>query len=70
MAGGSYSAKVMAETGARNARKNRAVHCIEGEYVTNSQIAERVGCTLAQTTFRMTRARRLPGPVTWERLRK
>jgi hypothetical protein len=42
---------------------------IEGEYVTTAQIAERLGVSRKTAVDRLSRARRLPGAVTWDRLR-
>lgn len=45
-----------------------ATYCIEGEWVTMQQIAERLGITRVQVSDRMRRERKKPGPLTWEGL--
>lgn len=44
-------------------------YLIEGEYVTSAQIAERLGLSTSTAEGRFRRARKMEGPVTWDRLR-
>lgn len=65
---------LLREYASKGANGNRAsargaLHCIEGEYLTTAQIGERLGIERKRAGERLSRARRLPGPVTWERLR-
>lgn len=65
---------LLREYAAKGARGNKAaargaVTCIEGDYVTTAQIGERLGISRGRAGERLSKARRLPGPVTWERLR-
>lgn len=42
--------------------------CIEGGYYTRTQIAERLGVARKTANDRLRRARKMDGPVTWEKL--
>ena len=53
-----------------SSRKQGSVYCIEGENVSMAQIAARLGCTKAAASVRMAKAKKLPGPITWARLRR
>ena len=55
----------------RKARGNAvrvATYCIEGEWVTMQQVAERLGLTERQAQSRMSRERNRAPAVTWEGL--
>ena len=43
-------------------------HCIEGEYLTTREIAERIGMSYRAAAQRLADARKSEGAVTWERL--
>lgn len=65
---------LLREYASKGANGNRAaargaVTCIEGEYVTTAQIGERLGIDRKRAGERLSRARRIAGPVTWNRLR-
>jgi hypothetical protein len=55
----------------RSARRNRAAHAymIEGETLTLTAIAARLGISVAALGERMKVSRRRPGPLTWDSLR-
>jgi len=53
---------------ARAAAKRLGRYSIEGELVTDAQIAERVGCTEIAAQGRRIKAAKLDGPITWARL--
>jgi hypothetical protein len=42
---------------------------IEGEYLTTAQIGERLGVSGKHAASLLSKARRMAGPVTWDRLR-
>ena len=52
----------------RKSRPEVAVHCIEGQFCTVAEIAERLGRTPKAVSSLLSRARRKPGPITWARL--
>jgi DNA-directed RNA polymerase specialized sigma24 family protein len=64
------SPHVMAETGRSAAKRRISVYRIESENLTLAQIAERLAVSVRVATSRLEYARRMPGPVTWERLRR
>lgn len=70
MSGCAFSPKTMARVGTRNAKARQARYMIEGESLLLAEIAARLGMDRVKTGLAMGRARKLPGPVTWERLRK
>lgn len=43
--------------------------CIDGEYVTIEQIAERLGCSYDAARGRLNTLRTKPDPITWEALK-
>lgn len=46
-----------------------ALYCIGGEYVRMPDIAERLDVHLTTAQERYRKAKRMPGPITWESLR-
>jgi hypothetical protein len=65
---------LLREYASKGARGNRAaargaVNCIEGEYLTTAQIGERLGVSRKAAASRLSKVRRMPGRVTWDRLR-
>ena len=70
MSGDTFSPKVMARVGARNARARQSRYMVEGESLLLAEIAMRLGVDRIKAGLALGRARKLPGPVTWERLRK
>jgi hypothetical protein len=64
------SPHVLAEAGRRAAKRCIQRYLIEGESVTWKDIAARIGTTVNTAQQRWRAARKLAGPVTWERLRK
>jgi len=52
----------------RGAAKRAALYLIEGQYITADQLAERMGTEKAKAVSRYSRAKRKPGPMTWEKL--
>ena len=52
-----------------SAKRRAEQWCIEGEYVTAAQMAERVGVTVDTVHGRLSNAKQMEGAVTWERLR-
>lgn len=53
---------------ARTAAKRVGRYKIEGEYVTDAQIAERLGVTTDRAQKRRKEAAKLDGPITWAKL--
>lgn len=49
--------------------KRLASVLIEGEYLTATDIGERLGVSSSVARERLQRCKKMPGPVTWERLR-
>lgn len=51
----------------RSAQRMRqlSTHCIEGEYVTLQQIAERLGLEKGRARHKLIREQKKEGPVTW-----
>lgn len=54
--------------GAQHAKRCIVTHCIEGEYVTYQDMADRVGCSKASIEKRFRLAKKQPGAVTWASL--
>lgn len=55
---------------ARSLPGSTSVHCIDGEYVTTAGIAERLGVKPRTASEKLSVARKMDGPVTWDRLRE
>lgn len=54
----------------RGAAAQRATaYAIEGEYMTRKQIGDRLGITEEAVRSRMNRLKKLPGAITWEKLK-
>lgn len=54
----------------RGSKTQKAVqYAIEGEYVTRKQIGERLGIAERTVRTRMDRLKKLPGAITWEKLK-
>jgi hypothetical protein len=68
--GCAYSAKTMAAVGARNAKARQSRYMVEGESLLLAEIAARLGLDRVRAGQRLKKARALPGPVTWERLKR
>ena len=45
-------------------------YCIEGDYVSMREIAERLGVTHGAVMTRMTILKKQPGAITWDKLKK
>lgn len=58
----------MAKSALHRPRVKEARCWVEGEYLTTTEIAERIGTSYSSATRRLYTARHTPGPVTWEKL--
>jgi len=57
------------KAGKGNAARHRgAMYCIEGQYVTRTQIAQRIGVHPTVAGERLNRLKNRPGEITWEKL--
>jgi hypothetical protein len=65
-----FSERVLAETGRRAGRANTGKYSIEGELLTYEQIAEKLGVGKDVARMRMAKAKKEPGAITWEKLRR
>lgn len=54
---------------ARGVKRINNHYSIEGENVTNKDIAERIGISVTNVDTRLRRLRKEPGAITWAKLR-